>query len=185
MFVRKVGSSEPQSNSGHSAAYDGGNWAPIRYGGSPNGHVLLPNDPISATNSSPGFDFENVLFARNQIRDSTIPITGREVRRLWRTVMVVSLEVLNDETRDDTIGLCNENDFTNKIHGTKQTIDPPFLPILGRSHVKVIFEGWTSKGSKAVKDPGTDSFVLKLADIWEDFFWMVVGVPETVEMENV
>ena len=109
MFVGKVGSSEPKSDSGHCATYYGGNWPPVRYGGSPNGHVLLPNDPSSPTDSSPGLDFENVLFARDQIRDGAISIIGREVGRLWRTIMVVSLEILNYETRDNTIGLCKKN----------------------------------------------------------------------------
>ena len=61
----------------------------------------------------------------------------------------------------------------------------PLASIVGKSHLKVILEGWTSKGSKAVKEPGTDSFVLKLAAIDDDLFWIVVGVPEIVEMENV
>ena len=56
---------------------------------------------------------------------------------------------------------------------------PVIIPLAsGRSHWKVIWEGWTSSGSKDVRAPGSDSLVANWAEIGAELLWIVVDVPE-------
>ena len=56
---------------------------------------------------------------------------------------------------------------------------PVIIPLAsGRSHWKVIWEGWTSSGSKDVSAPGSDSLVANWAEIGAELLWIVVDVPE-------
>jgi hypothetical protein len=57
--------------------------------------------------------------------------------------------------------------------------------MLGNSHLNVILDGWTSYGSKAVKDPGTDSLVAKIPEMGNDLLSMVCKVPALVNTVNV